>query len=133
MKLVPELLCRKIEVTKKFYTGVLGFSIRYERPEERFAYFSRDCVDIMVEEFEVPGRHWITGELELPFGRGINFQWEVKDIKSLYEHVKATSPNSIYMDIETKTYDCGGKMVAQTQFLVQDPDGYLFRFCNEEK
>ena len=105
MKVVPELLCSDIEVTKKFYAEVLGFSVSHERPAERFAYFSRDGVDIMAEEYEAPGRHWITGAMEKPFGRGVNFQWEVSDVAALFEHVRKTSPDSIYMDIETKTYD----------------------------
>ena len=130
--MVPELLCSDIEATKNFYCRVLGFEVAYERPEERFVYFTKDGVDIMAEEFGAPGRHWITGDLEAPFGRGVNFQWEVKDIERLYERVKKHSPDSLYMEIETKTYQCGEKLAFQRQFLVQDLDGYLFRFCEEE-
>ena len=36
-KLVPELYCEDIEVTKKFYVEVFGFEIKYERVEDQFA------------------------------------------------------------------------------------------------
>ncbi len=29
------------------------------------------------------GRNWVTGNLELPFGRGVNFQIEVADLSPL--------------------------------------------------
>lgn len=130
MKLVPELLCRDIETTKTFYIKKLGFEVKYERSYEFFAYFTRDGVDIMAEEFDSQERHWITGDLEVPFGRGVNFQFEVNDVEELYKRVKELSPGSIYLDLETKSYECAGVLISQVQFLVQGPDGYLFRFCS---
>jgi catechol 2,3-dioxygenase-like lactoylglutathione lyase family enzyme len=49
LKLIPELYCADIEVTKKFYLDVFGFEIEYERTKEQFIYFTLDGVDIMVE------------------------------------------------------------------------------------
>jgi len=49
LKIVPKLICDDIELTKKFYTEVFGFEIKYERLEEQFAYFTLDGVDIMAE------------------------------------------------------------------------------------
>jgi len=40
-KLVPELCCTDIERSLSFYTEILGFSVAYARPEERFAYLDR--------------------------------------------------------------------------------------------
>ena len=133
MKLVPELLCSNIDATKDFYCRILGFNIAYERPEEKFAYFNKNGIEIMVEQFDAPGRHWITAKLETPFGRGINFQCEVSDIEQFYTKVKTLAPKAIYLEMETKTYQCGDKLIPQKQFLVQDLDGYLFRFCEEEQ
>jgi hypothetical protein len=31
--------------------------------------------------------------------------------------------------METRSYRVGDREVAQRQFCVQDPDGYLLRFC----
>ena len=128
-KLVPELYCENIEATKKFYVEVFGFEIKYERVEEQFAYFTLDGVDIMAEGINGVGRRWLTEKMEKPFGRGVNFQWEVNEIDVLYSRVKAMVPNSIYLEMETKEYQCANEVAVQKQFIVQDPDGYLFRFC----
>lgn len=129
MKVVPELLCRDIQETKRFYLEVLGFEIKYERLEETFAYFTLDGVDVMVEQVDGPGRRWITAAMEIPFGRGINLQWDVGNLQELYQRVKSIKPDAIYLDLERKTYVCGERTVEQEQFIVQDPNGYLFRFC----
>ncbi len=130
MKVVPELLCTNIELTKKFYVEALEFEVKYERPEERFVYFTREGVDLMCEELTGAGRRWITGEMERPFGRGINLEWEVSNIHAFYERLHTSHPECIYMDIETQTYERRFDSIQQTQFIVQDLDGYLFRFCN---
>ena len=128
-KLVPELYCENIEITKKFYVEVFGFQIKYERVAEQFVYFTLDDVDIMAEGLNGTGRRWSTGKIEKPFCRGVNFQWDVNEIDALYSRVKVTVPNSIYLEMETKEYRCADKIIIQKQFIVQDPDGYLFRFC----
>lgn len=128
-KLVPELYCEDIEVTKKFYVEVFGFEVKYERVEEEFVYFALNNVDLMAEGINGIGRRWLTDKMEKPFGRGVNFQWDVSEIDELYSRVKASVPDSIYLEIETKEYQCGNHVAVQKQFIVQDPDGYLFRFC----
>src|SRR5688572_32351567 len=74
-KLVPELLCSNLEKTLHFYVELVGFTIQYDRPEDRFAYLSMDGVEIMVEEApetsEDP-RVWWTAKAVHPYGRGIN-------------------------------------------------------------
>jgi len=130
MQVVPELLCSDIEATKHFYVGLLGFEIKHERPEEKFAYFTREGIDLMCEEIHGPGRRWHTGDMDLPLGRGVNFQWEVSRVSELYDRVKELSPESIYLELEEASYRCGDQVVNQQQFVVQDPDGYLFRFCD---
>jgi len=130
LKLVPELYCSDIDITKRFYLEVFGFEIKYERPEEKFIRFTLDGIDIMVECISAEGRHWITGELMQPFGRGINFQWEVFELEEIYTRVKNKAPESIYLEMETKSYRCGDDISVQKQFIAQDPDGYLFRFCS---
>jgi catechol 2,3-dioxygenase-like lactoylglutathione lyase family enzyme len=130
-KLVPELYCQDIELTKKFYVEVFGFKVKYERIEEQFVYFTLDGVDIMVEGINGIGRRWVTEKLKAPFGRGVNFQWDVAEIDDLYARVKATVPDSIYLEMEKKEYQCANEVAVQKQFIVQDLDGYLFRFCSD--
>ncbi|MFK7805126.1 MAG: bleomycin resistance protein [Anaerolineae bacterium] len=129
LKIVPELYCFDIEVSKRFYQDILGFEIQYERPEEQFAYLSLDGVDLMLEGLYGQGRRWLTGEMEKPFGRGINFQWDTLNLEEMVARVKSLSPDSIFLEFEAKSYQVGDKIVIQKQFVVQDPDGYLFRFC----
>ena len=133
LKLVPELYCENIEVTKRFYIEVFGFEVKYERVEEEFVYFTLDGVDIMLEGINGIGRRWLTDKVEKPFGRGVNFQWDVSEIDDLYSRVKALVPNSIYLEMETKAYQCADHLAVQKQFIVQDPDGYLFRFFCDSK
>jgi catechol 2,3-dioxygenase-like lactoylglutathione lyase family enzyme len=132
LKLIPELYCSDISITKKFYLEVLGFEIEYERPEESFVYFTLDGVDIMIEQISTTQRRWLTGELSKPFGRGVNFQWDVREIDKAYDRVKLIAPDSIFSPIEVESYQCNENTVIQKQFIVQDPDGYLFRFCCEQ-
>jgi len=75
-KLVPELSVSDFEKSLKFYKK-LGFKVEYSR--ENFAFLSFQGSQLMIES----NGSWKTGEP--PFGRGINFQIEVKDIKPLLE------------------------------------------------
>lgn len=127
--LVPELHCSDLEATKRFYVDLFGFEIKYERPEETFVYFTLDGSDLMVEQLSGPGRRWVTAAMERPFGRGVSFQWDVVDLDGIYARVKAAVPSAIYLEMETKAYRVGRETVHQRQFVAQDPDGYLFRFC----
>jgi len=120
--LVPEIYCSNLETTKKFYIDLFGFDIKYERPEEKFAYFTLNGSD---------SRKWLNADLVRPYGRGVNFQWDVLEIDRLFDRVKVASPQSIFLETETKSYRCGGEFITQKQFIAEDPDGYLFRFCSE--
>lgn len=131
LRVVPELYCRDIEENKHFFVEVLNFSIKYERLNEQFLYLTKDGVDLMLEGIDSNSRKWLVSATEFPFGRGVNFQWDVTDIKTIYTHVTSVAKDSIYLELETKSYFCGSKMATQNQFIVQTPDGYLFRFCED--
>jgi catechol 2,3-dioxygenase-like lactoylglutathione lyase family enzyme len=47
-KLVPELFCSDLDQSLRFYRGLLGFEILYDRPEGRFAFLHRDGAEIMI-------------------------------------------------------------------------------------
>ncbi|BCE00910.1 bleomycin resistance protein [Marinicellulosiphila megalodicopiae] len=129
LKLVPELYCSDINITKHFYVNVLGFTVKYERIEEQFAYFTLDGVDIMAEGIDGVGRRWLTDKMEKPYGRGVNFQWDVNEIDLMYQRVLEHAKDDIYLEMEIKEYQCNDQVAVQKQFIVKDPDGYLFRFC----
>ncbi|MDV4149446.1 VOC family protein [Clostridium sp. AL.422] len=125
--LIPELSVMNIEESKKFYMDILGFKLEYERVEDKFAFLSLEDVQIMIEE--VNG-YWNTGELEYPFGRGINFQIEVPNVDEIRENLVKNNIE-LFRDITISEYECNGKIILQKEFLVQDLNGYLLRFCSE--
>jgi catechol 2,3-dioxygenase-like lactoylglutathione lyase family enzyme len=127
-RLVPELYVSGIETSLRFYTDVLGFTILYSRPEERFAYLDREGAEIMIEQSV--GRAWITAAMEQPYGRGINFMIEASDVDALYAHVQAVGA-TVFLSIEEKWYRRDDTEVGNRQFIVQDPDGYLLRFAQD--
>jgi len=124
--LVPELEVSDLAASLAFYRDVLGFRVRYERPEERFAYLEREGAELMLEEAAGPGRRFHTAPLERPFGRGVNLQIRVGDAKGLLERAGAAGA-SIVIDLETRWYGQGLQEAGNLQFVVADPDGYLLR------
>jgi hypothetical protein len=82
----------------------------------------------MLEQIGV-GRNWIPGVLESPLGRGVNFQITVSAIAPIVERlVSAGWP--LFMAPEERWYQTGETEAGVSQFLVQDPDGYLVRFSS---
>lgn len=131
MPVTPECYVVDIEKNKAFFVEVLGFAIQYERPKEAFAYLSFQGSALMLEELSANSRKWLTGEMLVPFGRGVNFQWDVKGVAALYARVKLFAPESIFLPLEQKTYVRKCDNITTIQFIVQSPDGYLFRFCED--
>ena len=129
--LIPELYCSNIASSLDFYTSVLGFKILYDRPEEKFAMLERQGAQIMLEEFKKNhDRIWLTGELEKPYGRGINMQIETTQIEELYQSVQHSNA-TIFLEIEEKWYRRDDEELGNRQFIVCDPDGYLLRFFED--
>ncbi len=127
-RLVPELVCSDIQHSLAFYTGVLGFTIVFQREEERFAYLERQGADIMLEQ--PTGRSFVAGDLNHPYGRGINLMIEATDVELLYKALTAAEA-PIYLPMEEKWYRQDETLLGNRQFVVQDPDGYLLRFFRD--
>jgi catechol 2,3-dioxygenase-like lactoylglutathione lyase family enzyme len=131
--LVPELLCSDINESRSFYVDALGFEVLYDRPAENFLYLSLSGAEIMLEQLPVTPDHdgfWLTGRLEVPYGRGINFQIEVENVYELYDRL-APSQWPIFRSIEEKWYRINATEAGNRQFLIQDPDGYLLRLFED--
>jgi catechol 2,3-dioxygenase-like lactoylglutathione lyase family enzyme len=124
--LVPELLVSDLDRSLDFWRGICGFTVRYTRPDERFAYITLGSAHVMLEQAGV-GRNWITGPLEPPLGRGINFQITVPDSAAIAASLDAAGVE-LFMQPETKWYRIDNEKAGVQQFLVTDPDGYLVRF-----
>lgn len=125
--LVPELLVEDLARSLSFWRDTCGFAVRYDRPEEGFAYLVRGSAQVMLEE-RGRGRNWVTGPLEPPYGRGLNLQISVRDLEPLLVALREASV-PLFMEPETRWYRVDEHQeVGVRQALVQDPDGYLLRF-----
>lgn len=127
--LIPELSVSNFEKSLKFYTKILGFTVKYKREEEGFAFLALGKCQIMIDVMN-KGKTWKTGELEYPLGRGINFQIEVESIAPLLKRLKENKIK-LFSVPEEKWYRQGKKYFGNKQFLVQDSDGYLLRFFED--
>ena len=122
--LVPELIVTDLEKSYYFWVNILGFSVKYQRTEEKFMYLELNGAQIMLEELQ--DDQWVTGELNYPLGRGINFQLEVKQLDDILNRLHKAQW-SIFSGLEERWYRAENVEHGQKQFLVQDPDGYLLR------
>jgi catechol 2,3-dioxygenase-like lactoylglutathione lyase family enzyme len=124
--LVPELLVSDIDRSLRFWRDICGFVVVFDRPVEGFAYLDLDGAQIMLDEIGKT-RDWLTGPLETPLGRGVNFQIRVPSVETILASLSAAGW-PLFMDPERKWYRTGDVETGVHQFLVQDPDGYLVRF-----
>ncbi|MFN3073690.1 bleomycin resistance protein [Acinetobacter sp. TY2] len=122
--LVPELIVTDLEKSYYFWVNILGFSVKYQRTEEKFMYLELNGAQFMLEELQ--DDQWVTGELNYPLGRGINFQLEVKQLDDILNRLHKAQW-SIFSGLEERWYRAENVEHGQKQFLVQDPDGYLLR------
>ena len=123
--LIPELSVSNINKSKEFYLKI-GFKIKYERKEDKFCFLELENNKIMIEE---NNNNWNTGELEYPYGRGINISMSISDVEKLYNILKKKKTN-FFLDLEVHEYLVDDKIYYDKEFLIQDPDGYLLRFNN---
>jgi catechol 2,3-dioxygenase-like lactoylglutathione lyase family enzyme len=123
-KMVPELTVFDFEKSLKFYTEVLGFSVMFAR--DGFVYLEQESVQIMLEQYSED--IWLTGKLEAPLGRGINFQMEFENIEPIYQRLKAID-YAFFRESKDVWRKTGEVQSGQREFLIQDYDGYLLRFC----
>ncbi len=127
-KCIPELDVTNLKRALDFYL-LCGFKIEYERKEDKFAFLSLEGTQLMLQELSEENK-WYVGNLEYPFGRGVNFQVEVDDVESIYNKLKENN-YKIAFPMEENWYRDGNLLLGCKEFLVQDPDGYLFRFQSD--
>jgi len=124
--LVPELSVTDLGVSLRFWCGLCGFTVVFDRPEEGFAYIDLGGAQVMLDQRGLT-RDWETGAMELPFGRGINLQVAVPALEPVLAALAAANW-PLFLAPEEKWYRTGAVETGVRQFLVQDPDGYLLRF-----
>jgi catechol 2,3-dioxygenase-like lactoylglutathione lyase family enzyme len=125
--LIPELSVSDFEKSLHFYVDMIGFKIEYTRNENNFAFLSLNDIQIMIEK---TNENWKTGELEHPYGRGINFQFEVENITEILKRLEMEN-YPIFVEPEENWYRVNDVLYGLKEFLILDPDGYLLRFSEE--
>ncbi len=121
--LIPELSVSNINKSKEFYLS-LGFKVMYERVENKFCFLELEANQIMIEE---KNNNWNTGELEYPYGRGINISMTVSNVDEMYNRLKDMNIK-FFLELTTNEYRVDDEIIYEKEFLIQDPDGYLLRF-----
>ena len=125
-KLYPELIVSNIDRSLHFYRDVLGFSVEYERPEEKFAFLTFEGSQLMLlQDNESP--HSRTGALEYPRGQGVNFSMSTSDLAPLARALGA-SRHPLRIPIREQWHRQDDVLHGEKQLWVMDPDGYLLRF-----
>jgi len=125
-QMVPELLVTNLPRSLAFWTGLCGFHIAYRRESEGFVYLDLDGAQFMLEEVRGDD-YWITGPLNAPLGRGINFEINVVSIDPILQRLTAAEW-PLYREPQERWYRSNATELGVRQFLMQDPDGYLLRF-----
>jgi catechol 2,3-dioxygenase-like lactoylglutathione lyase family enzyme len=129
-RLIPELDVSDLDRSLNFYVDVVGFSVLYDRPEERFAFLDLDGACLMLEEAAGLGRRFRTAPLERPYGRGVNFQIELTNVDALHERVRKAGFDFV-IPLEERWYRRAEMELGNRQFAVADPDGYVLRFFSD--
>ncbi|WP_367106466.1 bleomycin resistance protein [uncultured Psychrobacter sp.] len=127
--LVPELSVSDIDISKHFWVEILGFNIKFERPEDKFVYVTLEGADLMLDQIH-EDLSWTTGVLEKPLGRGINLEITLSNIEPVLQRLNRAE-YKLWREPKEEWYRSGDVKVGVREFLVQDPDGYLIRFVEE--
>ncbi|OLP60082.1 glyoxalase [Xaviernesmea oryzae] len=130
--LVPELSVRDWQASLRFYCECLGFSCRYAREAEGFAFLEREGAALMIDQIGL-GRDFDAGLADLrgPLGRGVNLQIRATALAPICVALEAKGVAYIVTP-EERWYAIGGGMESgQRQVVIADPDGYLLRLYEE--
>ncbi|CNE95994.1 VOC family protein [Yersinia nurmii] len=126
--LVPELVVRDIKKSIYFWCEIIGFNIRYDRPEQGFAYLDREGAQIMLEQYQGKDDHWLTAPFGKTLGNGVNFQIEVTEVAPILARLEqANWP--LFQPCADVWHRANEIEIGLRQCLVQDPDGYLLRLA----
>jgi len=126
--LLPELYVEDFDKSLFFYQKILEWKVEYRRENPRFAFLSYYESQLMIQELR-PGEA-AEERLEHPYGRGINFQIDTPEVKTLLNQLeKANYP--LKRGIKESWYEDGQFAYGCREILVNDPDGYLLRYSED--
>ena len=125
--LIPEFAVTDLSISLRFYRA-LGFEMVYDRPDEGFARMRLGGAEIMLDQLGHTRDPHRLGPGDRPFGRGVNVQIEVAALDPLLAALDSLG-HTPRLGPETRRYRAGTQEIGQRQLWVEDPDGYLLRFC----
>jgi catechol 2,3-dioxygenase-like lactoylglutathione lyase family enzyme len=124
--LIPEFSVSDLSQSLDFYVNKLGFVIEFERPDDKFAFISYQGSQIMLEQDHETG--WLTAEISYPRGRGINFEIETDNLAEIIARITKHQIPYFRPPQENWYKIKNGIQEGVKELLIQDPDGYLWRF-----
>jgi len=127
--LYPEFIVKDLDRSSNFYVGIIGFEIKFSRPEERFQYLTFGSAHIMLLE-DNQNQHSRTGPMEYPRGQGVNFSIVAPDVSQLASSLEANN-YPLRIPVRDQWHRENEIEHGETQLWVMDPDGYLLRFIKE--
>ena len=121
---IPEFVVSDLEKSRHFYCDLLGFSVEYERPEEKFLFLSlEDCQTYARRRQHRKNQPQLT----YPFGRGVNISFGIEDVPQLHQKLlEADYP--IHRPLTKREFRVGDSFIYPHEFAILDPDGYFLRF-----
>jgi len=125
-KLVPELPVPDHATSREFYARILGFEVRYERPEENFSYLDLGGAELMIagigllDDGKTRASVWPRNQSA---DRGEEDRSDHRAAQGSRDRVVPAGRGSLVSGSDMHS--------GNRQFLVQDPDGYLLRFFED--
>ena len=123
--LIPEFSVTDINKSKDFYISI-GFKIMYERIEDKFCFLELEGNQLMIQE---ENDTWNVGDMQYPFGRGINISMSVSNVEKMYQEI-VKKKIKVFKELDVHHYRVDDIVYDDLEFLIQDLDGYLLRFNN---
>jgi len=130
------LYVTNVERSLGFCVDLLGFGVRYARPEEGFVFLDLGGAQLMLEQTaslaassadDFQEEQWRSGPLAYPFGRGVNFEVAVPAVEALAGRLREAG-YPLLLEPQIKWYRAQDRLIGAKRMLVADPDGYLLRF-----
>ncbi len=121
-RLVPELTVNDLEASRQFYCGVLGFQLRFERPEDQFTYLDLAGAQLMLLQRPIASE-----PLPPVQDRRLHFQIEVDTLDTVLAGLDAAH-HALDVAPYVARYRGNNCVYVQRECFVRDPDGYLLRF-----
>jgi len=118
----PNLIVRDIAASTRFYTEVLGFSIKQTVPDAApfvFVWLERGGVTVFLNDFATVA-HDIPAYASPNFGGTAALFVAVEGVDALHAAVAPHAP--VVMSLRTQFY-------GMREFAIHDPDGHLITFA----